>query len=706
MRLRDSIQELRELGLQGTLFRAGWEIKTRTGLVRLHWPGPNREGGHTPGTWPDGTQWTARLPFSDPISVADSMRGRIPPENLEWLSSVAADSLRGNILCFGRWKGNYGNPVNWQINPTNGQVWKPAIHWATALKGDTEIGDIKLTWEVARFPHAYHLARGAAFDPSKKEEFSQGLLAQIEDFIEANPVGSGIHWASGQEIAFRLLSWIFSLDVLMIRSDTGGRAARIIAKSLLEGSGHIEENIDYARFSVYNNHLLSEALALYAAGILLPQAPESGRWRRLGLEILQEGAERQFYPDGGYIQQSHNYHRVALQDLLFAWILARAHGDQPPQSWGQAMERSLQFLLTHQNPADGSLPNYGANDGSLPMILSTCDFSDFRPLLQAVSIAVRAKRIYDAGPWDETAAWLFGPRALDQPLQKPAYFSVSFAQTGYHVLRGRSAGSFSSFRCGTIRDRFSQIDMLHVDVWWRGQNVIADAGSFLYNGPEKWHRHFMGTACHNTIMVDGRDQMLHYRRFKCLYWTEARILDFQERGSYAFVTGEHYGFRRYPGQCVHRRSVLFVKDDLWVVVDRVLGEGEHNLRLHWLGGDFSYQTDSGNAHLVMNTGAGPFSVTVLDENGRYLAGEVVSGREGSPRGWLSRYYGEKIAVPSLVVERKELLPVTMISILCSGVPKVMVSDGHWGICAERISTNFLVRDGLFDSIRISDANQG
>ena len=32
------------------------------------------------------------------------------------------------------------------------------------------------------------------------------------------------------------------------------------------------------------------------------------------------------------------------------------------------------------------------------------------------------------------------------------------------------------------------------------------------------------------------------------------------------VSGEHYGYRRHPGGCVHRRSVLFLKDDTWVVV--------------------------------------------------------------------------------------------------------------------------------------------
>ena len=56
-----------------------------------------------------------------------------------------------------------------------------------------------------------------------------------------------------------------------------------------------------------------------------------------------------------------------------------------------------------------------------------------------------------------------------------------------------------TFRCGTLRDRFSQIDMLHLDVWWRGQNVLVDGGSYLYNGPAAWHEHFMGTAATTRV---------------------------------------------------------------------------------------------------------------------------------------------------------------------------------------------------------------
>ena len=125
-------------------------------------------------------------------------------------------------------------------------------------------------------------------------------------------------------MAFRLLAWLFALDLLFTRVPIRDRAAQIIGRALLTGALHIERNLDYARFAVYNNHLLSEAVALLGAGALLPESLRGQRWRTLGRQILDEEAGRQFYGDGAYLQQSHNYHRVALQDLMWACAFARS----------------------------------------------------------------------------------------------------------------------------------------------------------------------------------------------------------------------------------------------------------------------------------------------------------------------------------------------------------------------------------------------
>ena len=695
MRLRDLSQEVVELGPRGALFRASWELRMRLRAAadrppRLLAPDEAKDESAAP-------PWTTRLPLADPVSVAGALRGRFAPDALRRLQSAADGALAGRILCFDSWYADYGQPIDWSLNPASGERWPTGVVPARAMRDQERVGDVKLTWEIGRFPHAYYLARAAAFVPGRAAEYATGLTAQIADFARANPEGYGVHWASGQEIALRLVAWLFALDTLLVRGPTANEASRAIRTALAAGARQIEADLAYARVAVRNNHVLSEALGLLAAGTFL-SGPRAAGWMDTGLSILGEEADRQFYDDGAYINQGHNYHRSALLMLLWASTYVRGAGRPLPDSCTRAMERSLTFLLAHQNPTDGRLPNYGANDGSLPGILSTCELGDFRPLLQTLSVVVRGERLYEPGPWDEMTLWLAGPGALDLPIRPPSRTSVSFAPTGYQVLRGGDESSFCAFRCGSLRDRFSQIDMLNLDVWWRGLNVLADGGSYLYNGPQVWHDHFVRTGSHNTIELDGRDQMLHFRRFKTLYWTRASLRRFEDHRGWALVDGEHYGYQRHAGRCVHRRIVLMLNDDMWVVVDRIAGVGDHSVRLQWLCGDFPFIADEPNGAVALQTPKGPFTLRVFDEQARGVRATVVAGAEQPPRGWLSLRYGEKVAVPSLVVEQRLPAPVTFVSVLSGIDYDVATVAGKWELRSAGMVATFNAGEHLVESV--------
>jgi asparagine synthase (glutamine-hydrolysing) len=682
------------MGVKGTFARGLWEIKTRSGLLRV----PTAEPAAAPEfDFPEATG--ARMPFHDPAAVAAAMRPLLPPVLLQGVAREAAAASRGRIVCFSKWTADYGNPIDWHRDPTNGHRWKADAHWSRVLTGSDGV-DVKFTWEAGRFPHAYTMARAAAFDPTAARDLGEAFAAQLSGFLTANPPGKGVHWFSGQEVALRMLSVLFGWHVFSSPGRFPADLSKALGKHLFHCGAHLAEHIEYARDSVYNNHLLSEALGLVVAGSFVPGA-DGRKWRSEGLDILTEQASKQIYPDGAYIQQAHNYHRVAMQLFLWAAAFMQANGESVPREWLAGLARSLDFLVAHENPEDGWLPNYGANDGSRPLPLSTSDLGDFRPTLQAASILARGERIYDEGPWDEMAVWLLGPGSLDLPRRRPVRKSVSFGATGYHVLRGSSEENFGTFRCGSIIDRFSQIDMLHLDVWWRGQNVLTDGGSYRYNGAERWHNHFLRTESHNTVKVDGHDQMLHFRQFKTIFWTEAAMPRFEDRADRAVAEGEHYGFRR-TANCTHRRAVLFVKDELWVVADTIFGTGSHTARLHWLAGAFPFEFDATAGCLTLSTPRGEFRVTVLDGAGSPVAGaDVVAGSDDPPRGWRSRYYGEKEPVPSLAATATGPLPLTFVSVLSGGRPLVSVEHGEWSVALADKFARFRLADGCFRDVAVA-----
>jgi len=691
-----AVQEARDLGVPDTIFRARWELKLRTGLIERFAREPARLAEN------HAQQAACRISksFTPADAVAAAIQRRIPAEHRQDLIESAEESARGRILCFSRWIGDYGQPIDWHLNPINGRRWNPRVHWTRALRDESRVGDVKLTWEAARFPQAYRIVRAAAFEPSLRPRLAEALSEQITGFIAQNLYGLGIHWVSGQELAIRAIAWSFALAVLG-QEAAFQKTAPAIIQALHQMVEHIDLYFDYTRRAVPNNHLLAECLALLLGSTLFPGSPKAAHWEEKALAVLEEQAEAQFFPDGGQFQDSHSYHRVVMLYYLWAAGLLRNRAEPVPRAWVARMERSLDFLLAHQNPADGWLPNFGPNDGSRPFVLSTCEFSDFRPMLQSLSVLTRGERLYEPGPWDEECAWLVGPAALEVPLRRRPLKSISFPASGTHVLRGNETSTFCVFRCGDIKQRFSQIDMLSADVWWRGQNVLVDSGSYSYNGPQKWHRHFARTESHNTVQIDGEDQMLHYRRFKTLYWTRARLNRFENEAGWGVCGGEHHGFQRTAG-CLHQRSILFAKDDVWVIADRIVGGGTHSVRLHWLGGDFPYQYDRCQGRLTLSTGLGPFCIAVVDEDGSPLAGDLISGSQEPPRGWLSRHYGEKVAVPSLSVERRGPVPLQWVTVLSSGEARIEVVDRRWCVEAAGLVLEFELGECNFRQIAVTN----
>src|SRR5262249_24448625 len=157
---------------------------------------------------------------------------------------------------------------------------------------------VKLVWEVGRFPQAFVLARAATFARPIAPKASRVLGDQLESFLRENPYGRGIHWASGQEAALRLLALTFAVSAFGKRGARAPPTARAFhAHAALAGS-FIDAELHYAQTAVYNNHLVVEAAGLEIAGRLRSDHPAAARWRRRAAAILAQESDSQIYEDG------------------------------------------------------------------------------------------------------------------------------------------------------------------------------------------------------------------------------------------------------------------------------------------------------------------------------------------------------------------------------------------------------------------------
>jgi asparagine synthase (glutamine-hydrolysing) len=623
MRRKTPLREWSETPLAGFLATPALaEAEAFLAYRRRHAPAFFFEPGQRGDFGPCFAQWDA---INSPVALVENL-------------------ARGTLRYFAKVEGAAGFPPDWHRNCFSGERAPAHLHWSEI--NEFQFGDIKVIWEPSRFGFAYDLVR--AYWRTGDERYPQMFWQLVEDWADQNPPHAGVNWKCGQEIALRVMAWLFGLYGFLESPVTTAARVATLAQMVAVSGMRIEANLDYA-LSQRNNHGISEGVGLWTIGLQFPEFKQSCRWVDLGRQVLEQSAGDLIYADGSFAQHSVNYHRLMLHDYLWALRLGEIHGQPFSSRLRERVYLAWNWLFQIQDEVTGRVPNYGHNDGALVLPLNNCDYRDFRPVLQAVHYFCTGSRNYPPGPWDEDLLWLFGAEALtSNPPVHPERTALQADQGGYYTLRSRDG--FAVVRCATFLHRPAQADMLHLDLWWRGQNVALDAGTYSYNAPAPWNNSLAHTACHNTVTVDGLDQMTRAGRFLWLPWLKSRLIrcDPGAAGSLGHWEGEHDGYERLKPPVSYRRAILQLADELWVVLDKLSSTASHRYRLHWLLLDVPYEWDAGLGRLVLQTEAGPFAVQVGAAAEKWHA-SLVRADPASARGWHSPYYNYREPALSLAV---------------------------------------------------------
>ena len=635
-RVADSIALGLKLGLWRSALYASHRVKLASGWYRVRQP-------VAPWTdLPDATIHSARSIFATP----DRELVRKTMHRPEGAVEAGERILRGELRYFShQWM---KRPPDWSTSPATGKAGAED-HWSGLSDFDKERGDIKWVWEASRFDWAYQLAR--AWVASDDARFPEGFWTLFASWRDENPPNHGAAWKCGQECSVRLFALVWAAAAFAEAKESTPDRVAALWSTVSALATRVEASIGYA-LAQNNNHGLAEATALYVAGCCLPAHGAADRWRRRGKRLFERQVLEQFAPDGSYNHHSMNYQRFALR---IAFVAARCAAERDDALRPEVLARlraAVSFLDRFRFGTEGELPNYGANDGANLLALSSADYTDFRPVLQACHFQWNGRRLYPPGAHDEELAWHFGPGPWPEP-SAPEHPPVFRADAGgYYALR--STGSQALIRCHTFRNRPGHADMLHLDLWMGGANVLVDSGSYRYFDPNDWGRHFKSTAAHNTVTVDGLDQMRPFGRFLWADWTRSRVLG-AEAGSGGAVhfSGEHEGYERLG--VVHRRSVQ-ARDDEWLVVDDMFFDEEdpaapHDFTLRWHlagAGDWRMMTPDATRILVTSESLG-LRLVVASEPDDDAA--LSSGEDGFPQTAMSLYYGSLSPIALLEVRR-------------------------------------------------------
>jgi hypothetical protein len=475
-----------------------------------------------------------------------------------------------------------GGRIEWSLDPLSGHRYPLAPSRRLRL---AEPGvDPKYPWALGRLDQLLALGQGywVASRSEEQEWFASEFEAQIRDFIDANPVGLGVHWVNPMEVALRAVNLAFGLAMF---GDAGplmeSQFQNLMLRSLVDHCRFVEAHLEDA-VAVPNNHLVANHLGLLVVGLLFPELPRSPRLVSRALAGLRAEMERQVFPDGYSFEGSVPYHRLACELFTLAYLVAQDAGADLGEGFRGRLQKMFQVANAYCSE-QGRAPQIGDNDSGRAFPLCDRQSLDhgYLPAFGAALFEDPGLKRPGAVLPDE-AAWLLGRKGLEkftrlQETEPPALFN---SPGGLCVLR--APGLLVAVSTGRTGQNgiggHSHNDKLSFELHLNGHPVVVDPGTGTYLRYPQTRNAFRSTAAHNTVEINDREQSTFdpRRLFALPSALDARVERLETAGGRTtLVVGYHS-----PKRSVRLRRIFLLDEaqKTLLVFDRIEGTGSARVR--------------------------------------------------------------------------------------------------------------------------------
>ena len=447
-------------------------------------------------------------------------------------------------------------------------------------------GDKKIVWELNR--HQYFITLGQAYWLTGDERYAEVFVAHITSWMDQNPPKLGVNWASSLEVAFRSISWLWALYFFKNSPALTPETFLRICKFLYLNARHLETYL--STYFSPNTHLTGEALGLFYLGTLLPEFKESSRWRNKGLQILLDQLPRHVQPDGVYFEQSSYYHRYTTDFYLHLRLLLSANQQPiPPELDRKARVASGPSDVHHatrRHHASLRRRRRRAINDPLVSLRPTIFAQRSQPARRSSNAPITSLFPVE---WRKTRCGYLVQQASIVwnacHAFEPETQSVAFHNGGYYVMRdgwGPNA-NYLLFDCGphgTMNCGHAHADALSFELAVNGSTLLVDPGTYTYTGSQEMRDWFRSSNAHNTVTLNnlsssvprGPFSWLTIARSECSWWITHERFD--------YVVGSHDGYNWLSEPATHTRSIMFLKNNYWVLRDEVESLGDHQLKAY------------------------------------------------------------------------------------------------------------------------------
>jgi uncharacterized heparinase superfamily protein len=640
-----------------------WHAVARRLRPRRRATGRQWRGLGTSGPTRLAEEWLAKrwgtVPFADRRDLAAVARTAQACDPEAVAASIAmADAAVGGQFTLLEAKPSVAvaRPVDWQADPLNDIEWPHALNRFR---------------RYARALSRAHLYTG-------REDYAETLLALMEDWIEQNPLGTPIAWAS-MATSLRLIEWCWALHLLRgSKALTAARLAPILGSMMLQ----VRHLARHPEFELSDNHLIYNLGSLRVVARMLPRlVPRAvARWARGGY-VRQ--LRRQHRADGMNAEQSTHYFVQVARLYAETWWLGRLAGAEDPVVGGY-IQRFVDDVVGMMRP-DGTLPLLS---DAFTSFFEDSATSDAHVLLGWAAVALgRGDCKHLTGDLREGAVWLLGRRAEGfRAVQAaaPAAKTYFLDDSGYFFFRDGwlAEATYGCVDAGPLGfdpvPAHGHPDALSFEWYLHGRPVVVDPGTYEYE-PGEWAYYFRRTRAHAAVTIDKRDQATPWGFARWVDLPKVRVLSRGEAGGVVWVDAEHNGYAWLENPVFHRRRIAFVMPDLVVVEDLLTGKGEHLIQQTFpLHPSWACKIGQGAAAMLRREGAPAVVIAPLRFPG--VVRSLAPKGQAHPQLWgfCASNYGVCEPAHVVVFAARGAMPARLLTVLCLGneAPRA-VAPNRW-----------------------------
>lgn len=267
----------------------------------------------------------------------------------------------------------------------------------------------------------------------------------------------------------------------------------------------------------------------------------------------------------------HLYHNEVLNCLLdIAFDFEKLNLDTP--SFILSSIRKLAYSNAYMKKPNHNQPMQGDSDET-----------DLRDIITRSAYILKDQNLKYFGYnfVDFESIWDIGDSNISKyeelPTKKPNFTSIALKESGNFYLRDsfEDNSNYLWFRCGALGSGHGHGEHLHFDLVSNGEDFISDPGRFTYVEGNKDREFLKSCFAHNTTIVDN----LPFSKFNGAWGIVESALTLNTHHSFNttfdFVEGGHLGYVSLESPVVTNRKILYLKNDLWIIIDEFLTEGAH-----------------------------------------------------------------------------------------------------------------------------------